>query len=530
MAQPAYWYDPFRHTPPRQSSSQDHREDTTSRPSASGSPIQPTRKALRQQYPGSGFNPYGNVYDVSSNDPLFSPIMSRTPSVAGSDRFSSVSGVTGYWPQNPDNVQPAAAYVATSGASQVVSGHRKPTTSSDDEAHSATRNDDARFSPEALRLVNSFLDQLLYSFLSTAKSTSLYALRPAITDVLRARLAKEAIGTADEELQELLAGGEEEEEKNTLLHSRDSQKWDLELVWKRTRLRVMVYMRLGEMEDDDEERHVKEQELFYGRESDSRRFSSNSGLVSWSAAIFLTSVLEYVAEQTLQVAGTAAYSRARRQGRAQQASAAAGATASPEQITVEEYDVERVALDSRLGRLWRTWRKSQRNERRPTTPTHRTMGSRSSFSRDGVAPAMTARRESYGFVDGAMAGGDLDRYGRSRAISQSEVPEMQYPEHVLASNIPLPMLDPKRDVDEIEVPGLASDPDAAEEVSKRPTMRARRNSSYADAAPYGVNAELPTPISTPRSTAKDRPVKPPMTRKRSLSVPTPLRTLSLIHI
>lgn len=519
MAQPAYYYNPYTpSTPPRPPSSRNA--------PAPVSPIQPAHHALRQQHPGSGSNPYaGNVYDVSSIDPLVSPIMSRTPSVAGSDRFSSVSGVTGHWPQNPDNVQPAAAYVAPLGASQVVSEHRKPTTSSDDDEGSATRKDDAQFSPEALKLVNSFLDQLLYSFLSTAKSTSLYALRPAVTDVLKARLAKEAISTADEELQELLAGGEEEEEKNTLQNSRDSRRWDLELVWKRTRLRVMVYMRLGEMEDEDEERHVKEQELFYGRESDSRRFSANSGLMSWSAAIFLTSVLEYIAEQTLQVAGTAAYSRARRQGRTQEPSATAGATASPEQVTVEEYDVERVALDARLGRLWRTWRKSQRNDRRPITPTHRIMGSRSSFSRDGVAPAMTARRESYGIVDGAMAGGDHDRHGRPRSISQSEIPEMQYPEHVLASNIPLPMQNAKRDVDEIEVPGLAKDPDAEEgEDRKRPTMPARRNSSYTDAASYRGNVGLPTPVATPRSTAADHPTKPPMTRTRSLSVPTPMRT------
>ena len=70
------------------------------------------------------------------------------------------------------------------------------------------------------------------------------------------------------------------------------RSWDLELVWKRTRLRVMVYMRLGEMEDEDEQRYVKEEQLFHGSE---RRFSQSSGLVSWAAAIFLTSVLEYVA-------------------------------------------------------------------------------------------------------------------------------------------------------------------------------------------------------------------------------------------
>lgn len=29
----------------------------------------------------------------------------------------------------------------------------------------------------------------------------------------------------------------------------------------------------------------------------------------------------------------------------------------PKQIVVEEYDVEKVAMNSALGRLWRTWRR-----------------------------------------------------------------------------------------------------------------------------------------------------------------------------
>ena len=151
----------------------------------------------------------------------------------------------------------------------------------------------------------------------------------------------EAIASAEEELAELLSGGDDEEElENKHKAAENTRRWDLELVWKRTRLRVMVYMRLGEMEDEDEQRYVREEELFQGSE---RRFSSSSGLVSWAAAIFLTSVLEYVAEQTLQVAGQAASTRVRR-GYAPKSPS--NRTQTHDELVVEEHDVEKVALNS----------------------------------------------------------------------------------------------------------------------------------------------------------------------------------------
>jgi hypothetical protein len=443
--------------------------------------------------------------------------MSRTPSVAASDRYSAVSGVTGHWPQNPDNVTPAAAYVAPFGAVQVVNENKNIRRSSDasDFQDAALPNSDAQFAPDALALINHFLDQLLYSILSTARSTNLHALRPAVTEVLRHRLAKEAVANADEELQELLAGGEEEEENHALSQalSRDgNSKWDLELVWKRTRLRVMVYMRLGEMEDDDEERFVKEQELFSGREMDTRRFSSSSGLVSWSAAIFLTSVLEYVAEQSLKAAGAAVYARARR------TNAARPAGSAPQQIRVEHFDVEQLALDARLGRLWRTWRKSQR----PMTPNHRSLGSRTSFTRDRALSLSALRGIGAGHSrDGSMSAEEQSRAARQQYIHGMGGPiyddsELEYPEHVIASNIPLPMQDAKRDIDEIEVPGLAT---RAEEDTEEPirSVQARRNSFTSPTTENFSAAAKSSYFLIGKS-------KPSLARQRSKSVPNPMRT------
>ena len=473
----------------------------------SGGPISsaPSLSSLRIPQRGDG------GYDVGAQN-LVSPVMSRSPSV-GSDRFSTVSGLTTHFPSNPTNINPAPAYVATFGAVQVVSEHQaanKRPSSSDGEGESAQPNkDDVRFSEPALSLVNTFLDQLLYSFLSNARSTSLLALRPAVNEVLKHRLAREAIQSAEEELQELLAGGEDEDDVNSKQNaSEKTRSWDLELVWKRTRLRVMVYMRLGEMEDDDEERYVKEEELFHSSE---RRFSQQTGLVSWAAAIFLTSVLEYVAEQTLQVAGQAAYTRARRQSRSARVSSP---TDAQKPVIVEEYDVEKVALNSTLGRLWRTWRKALRNNGAPPTPISRFAVGRS--SNENMHGAAGLRRGSVGTTnDGSVDG---DRGIPSDVKGLQGVPEMQYPEHVMASNIPLPIGDSRRDVDEIEVPGLARDPDVAEED---PTLTpvARRN-SFTGMAVVNPTAGLPTPQASPGVPAR----KPQLVRHRSMSVPTPSRT------
>ena len=502
-----------------------------------------------------------DAYSVST------PVMSRRTSV-DSDRYSTVSGLTTHFPSNPTNVHPAPAYVAPFGASQVVSEHQasKRRLSSDDEDEDDKQNkDDVEFSESALALVNAFLDQLLYSFLSTARSTSLLALRPAVTEVLKHRLARDAIASAEEELAELLAGGDDEEEMDSKHKAAENgRKWDLELVWKRTRLRVMVYMRLGEMEDDDEQRYVKEEELFHGSE---RRFSSSTGLVSWAAAIFLTSVLEYVAEQTLQVSGHAASTRARRQSRTQRLTGSTDAQTSDD-LVVEEYDVEKVALNSTLGRLWRTWRKALRNTGTPNSPTQRMSSSNSRISRENMASAFSSRRQNS--FDTARGGSVADD---TRPVSRDQLddmPETEYPEHVLAANIPLPIGDhsrdvdeievsglgrdpdvqykddeipdvpytehelgthvpvpvgdEKRDIDEIEVPGLARDPDDEGDGSETATPNAhRRRSSFPGYMPYSVTSGLPTPDnSNPNSPGQAE--RPPMTRLRSMSVPTPTRT------
>ena len=549
-----------------------HHDHYNSRPRTPVSPlplpaaISPQTLQRRNRY---------DAYDLGQQN--ISPVMSRSPSAA-SDRYSSVSGLTAYFPSNPTNVNPLPAYVAPFGASQVVSENQtsKRHPLSDDEYEDEPSKDDVQFSEPALALVNSFLDQLLYSFLSSARSTSLLALRPAVTDVLKHRLAREAIASAEEELAELLAGGDDEEEMDTKHKAAENnRKWDLELVWKRTRLRVMVYMRLGEMEDDDEQRYVKEEDLFHGNE---RRFSQSTGLVSWAAAIFLTSVLEYVAEQTLQVAGQAAFTRVRRKSQSQRLASPSAATQKVEDVVVEEHDVEKVALNSTLGRLWRTWRKVLRNNTGTASPNKHSSYSR--ISRENMASVLS-HRSSFGTPVEGSVNGDSGARSRSTTKDLEDLPEMEYPEHVLAANIPLPMGDhnddvdeieahepasdadaedndedtgitmdvrnslemllfptlvlaankalpignEKRDVDEIEIPGLARDPDAEDDDDSW-TMIGKeflRRNSFAGPWSYRNIGGLPTPDQSNQASPAEAAQEPALTRLRSTSVPAPTR-------
>ncbi|USW53905.1 Putative histone-fold, nascent polypeptide-associated complex subunit alpha [Septoria linicola] len=404
-----------------------------------------------------------------------SQAMSPSPSTGSS--FSTTNSALQHQPATPTNVYPPPGYVSSFGATQVVSERKRHfSDDEDDDASTAAKpvREDMQFSTGSLLLLNGFLDQLLYGILLQARSTTLTALRPAVTEVLRSRLASEAIASAEEELSELLAGGEEEEDEMNHKQSvsERKRKWDTELVWKRTRLRVMVYIRLGEMEDDDEERYVREDELF---QTGDRRFSHSTGLVSWAAAIFLTSVLEFVAEQLLQVAAQSAESRARRLSRNPRNTMLASDLVSPETLTVHDHDMEKCALHKTAGRLWRNWRKSLRSNT-VTSPTPANYNSHTALqeasrrlSRDQVNGAAMSPRSSFGGPESVSA---LDEsrpasrlVGDDRDASQDEATdELVYPEHVLAANIPLPMLSMSRDVHEIEVPGLARNTDAAEEL------------------------------------------------------------------
>lgn len=273
-----------------------------------------------------------------------SSVFQRNRSVS-SDRTSPFSGST---LTSPPPARPDPAYIALSAASQIVNTDHADRGYIEGKG-SKVELDTVIVTRGSVALVNGFLDQLLYSFLACSRSTSIAALRPAIQEVLKPRLAKEAVQGADEELEGYMAGGDAEE--LLAFHGGQSFRgdYDLNLIWRRTRLRCMVYTRLGDMEEEDEEMYLEQDEenATQGR----RRLPREIGSISPAAAIFLTSVLEFIGEHAMLLAGEAAYHRFQTKG---------PRPGNPRAV-VEEVDMEKLAFNGTLGRLWRSWKKRVRS-------------------------------------------------------------------------------------------------------------------------------------------------------------------------
>ncbi|KAL0942227.1 uncharacterized protein CTRU02_200113 [Colletotrichum truncatum] len=409
---------------------------------------------------------------------------SRTQSIS-SDRPSTVMSVGLMTP--PLTVTPEAAFIAASAASQIVTN--------DHDTHADTWYDQhgvepagetALVSPAALQLVNSFLDQLLFNFLSASRATTLSALRPAVSEVLKPKLAKDAINQADEELREYLGAGDEDDFVQSQGTDTSSKDWDLELVWKRTRLRCMVYSSLGDMEEEDEDYYMEQENLKPA--ADER----GPEVISPAVAIFLTSILEYMGEQALVIAGQAAYHRLRSKFEKEPKDGSKTKPEVADRIVVEELDMERVALDRTLGRLWRAWKKRIRSPTLDGRP----------FSRK---PSEHFRRNSENVSTTNSLG------IQETPTEESEVDRVE--EYIKASAIALPISD--RDIDEIEVPGLASYSDEEDSDSEEPEPATQRPKSLMIFTSQPSN-DLPTPTMSQPHTPTG-----PSSRKRANSLPTP---------
>lgn len=435
---------------------------------------------------------------------------SRTQSIS-SDRPSTI----GHNLMSPPlSVSPEAAFIAASAASQIVTN--------DHDSHADTWYDQhgiepsgetVLVSPSALRLVNSFLDQLLFNFLSLSRSTTLSSLRPAVSEVLKPKLAKDAINQADEELREYLGGGDDDEPANGQ-DPQGAKDWDLELIWKRTRLRCMVYSSLGDMEEEDEDYYMEREHLDTGLDD---RLSE---AVPAAVAIFLTSILEFMGEAALVVAGQAAYHRMRVKNEKELKDGVRSPTDTADRIVVDELDMERVALDRTLGRLWRAWKKKIRSP----APVQDNGISRP-HTRDSMRgiSGQHMRQSSFTFnnessVPPTVPEPELEAEleAETKSPSAEETPsEEPCEEYLFAASIPLPMTD--NDVDEIEVPGLALYADETEDDGQLASTGPEPRPKSLMILPHAVPADLPTPTSGVHT-----PVV--ATRKRSNSLPTPAAT------
>ncbi|KAJ9641052.1 hypothetical protein H2199_005720 [Coniosporium tulheliwenetii] len=358
----------------------------------------------------------------------------------------------------PPDVRPAPAYVSLVAASETATNYHNAQSRSSHEDE-GPKFEIARFADKALALINFFLDSQLYSILSIARSDSLSAVRPAVSDVLKPKLAREAISAADEGLREFLDDGEEEELSR---HTDRDPNWNTEAVWKRTRLRVMVYSRLGEMDEDEEEQYLN-QEARLATSSPGMPTFNDADLTSWATANFLTSIIEYLAEQLLRISAEAAYSRhMAKLRRSEQSPTGPTVHGTAERITVEEIDVEKIALNPTLGRLWRIWRKRSRHSRTPGSP----LFSRgSSFASPSAFSASASRPESVRTADDSFftTEGAHIRSKDSGSTVGSKKARLSDP-----AQVPLPL--PPNDVAEIEVPGLAKQGDDDSDTTQTPTL------------------------------------------------------------
>ncbi|PBP17375.1 hypothetical protein BUE80_DR011855, partial [Diplocarpon rosae] len=369
----------------------------------------------------------------------------------------------------PVIVSPDPAFIAASSASQIVTNGLESRARTCFDQHAIEPSGEpAAIAPPALSLINQFLDYVLFNFLSVSRSTSLAALRPAVGEVLRPKLAKEAIAGADQELHEYLGGGGGgggEEEDMLAMHPglEPDGGWDLDLVWKRTRLRCMVYSSLGDMEEEDEDFYM-EREIMNDSPGSANRDLYSPGVVSPAVAIFLTSILEHLGEQVLAVAGQAASYRwsTQREHEETEGSHTPADLAERVGVVVEDTDMERVALDRTLGRLWRGWKKRIRS-----SPTSAAMAP--SSWRDPPRQASCA--------------GSIAPEEAMDAASREPSAAATWAENVAAALIPLPLNE--NDTREIEIPGLArqSDDEASSASEDEVTRLPRRPRSMMHVTP-----------------------------------------------
>ncbi|RKF63137.1 hypothetical protein OnM2_027036 [Erysiphe neolycopersici] len=241
-------------------------------------------------------------------------------------------------------IYPEAAYIAAPAASQIIANNIR---TSEEGKKDKFLVDSISIAPSALALVNRFLDQLLFDTLSNSQTLAMPFLRPAIVEVLKPNFAVSAIKRADLELKEYLDGSED----CILSDMQDAidlvVNVDVYTLWKQTRLRCMLYSSLGDMEDEN------------GILSGTSIVAAEPMMISPAVAIFITSVLEFMGEQILAVAGRAAHRRLRSKNAYSSCGQNNISLSTGEYLTIEVLDVEYIAFDKLLGELWRAWKENK---------------------------------------------------------------------------------------------------------------------------------------------------------------------------
>jgi len=342
----------------------------------------------------------------------------------------------------------------------------------------------------ALDLVNSFLDQTLYSLLSLSKSTSIGSIRVAVPKLLKPRLGQAALSAGDEEVRDILDARDFGQNQTPTAKVRPSE-FDLELVWKLARLRCMVYSRLGDLEEEDEEDILEQDGL-------SEHMQNPKTSTTPLEALFLAAILGFLGEQALCTAAQ----HAERRHDSQAATRSTNETdetgsedENEDELVLEPIDMLQLGREGPLSRLWRSWRRDNRS-----------------------TDAGPSRPASRGYPFPMTAGEPSHARKASLPSKESAIPEEETPNSSTPSQIPLPMR--ASDVDEIEVPGLAPPLDGEEDPNVQIPERSNRRPSSALIMPAKDDRSGRT-SPTEQEYSERSPRRPQPSRTRSRSLPTP---------
>ncbi|KAG4304428.1 hypothetical protein PORY_002138 [Pneumocystis oryctolagi] len=179
-------------------------------------------------------------------------------------------------------------------------------------------------SSKVLRLINEFLDYILLRFLKTSQSIDISCLRNSISNELPTQLGIEAISEAEAELQ-IYLDSEFLTDKSSFKNSLGIS-WNLNDVWSKVRAKCMIYSTLSNQEKEDVSNVVWTDQL-----------------IPPSVIIYITSVLEFIAEHILIVSGDVCRQRLNE--------------TKNSFIIIEENDLNNVLeQDEAILSLWNNWK------------------------------------------------------------------------------------------------------------------------------------------------------------------------------
>ncbi|KAI5294822.1 hypothetical protein KEM52_003086, partial [Ascosphaera acerosa] len=295
--------------------------------------------------PGALPNTSGQLMQTTDRRSADSAISLHTDHLAG-----RAQKTTAAVPVLPPTAAPPPTYIALAAASQIL-------TTSQAEAYASFMSGKAGalVTSASLALLNAFLDYLVWAILTEAQSLETVTMRQAAGRVLGNGAGAKAVAIASDRSSDFadIDGCEapactaQSREKTSGRH-----RFQTGVLWKRLRLRCMVFTRFGDMEEEDEEEHLASEGMA------APRFLTDyndPSFISPLTATFTTSLVEYIGETLLITSGLRARERMQSQAKEEKRCAVVPSGNAP-RLTVTEDDLDQSEYDLVIKRIWNQWR------------------------------------------------------------------------------------------------------------------------------------------------------------------------------